>query len=201
MLSVDGCIKSVKYIKILKSCTIRKVGCFSINPHFLFGLLVVNFSSQIVGLLSIIFFHIYWRLANSKTDVKPWVANFYPVSYISSTCCLASNLSYALYIYIYVWIQTRERKKKRDSPIGSSCRLRQPHLCRGVRCPLSNECSGYDTKLHLTVRLQYWSFGECVVPFRAITFRYTLTWVCSTCQGPICRSNRTVWLFTKLETI
>ncbi len=33
--------------------------CFSINPHFLFGLLVVNFSSQIVGLLSIIFFHIY----------------------------------------------------------------------------------------------------------------------------------------------
>ena len=32
--------------------------CFSINPHFLFGLLV-NFSSQIVGLLSIIFFHIY----------------------------------------------------------------------------------------------------------------------------------------------
>ena len=33
--------------------------CFSINSHFLFGLLVVNFSSQIVGLLSIIFFHIY----------------------------------------------------------------------------------------------------------------------------------------------
>ena len=32
--------------------------CFSINPHFLFGLLV-NFSSKIVGLLSIIFFHIY----------------------------------------------------------------------------------------------------------------------------------------------
>ena len=32
--------------------------CFSINPYFLFGLLVVNFSSQIVGLLSIIFFHI-----------------------------------------------------------------------------------------------------------------------------------------------
>ena len=33
--------------------------CFSINPYFLFGLLIVNFSSQIVGLLSIIFFHIY----------------------------------------------------------------------------------------------------------------------------------------------
>ena len=33
--------------------------CFSINPHFLFGLFIVNFSSQIVGLLSIIFFHIY----------------------------------------------------------------------------------------------------------------------------------------------
>ena len=31
--------------------------CFSINPYFLFGLLVVNFSSQIVELLSIIFFH------------------------------------------------------------------------------------------------------------------------------------------------
>ena len=34
--------------------------CFSINPHFLFGLLVVNFSSQIVGLLSIIFFHLIY---------------------------------------------------------------------------------------------------------------------------------------------
>ena len=33
--------------------------CFPINPYLLFGLLVVNFSSQIVGLLSIIFFHIY----------------------------------------------------------------------------------------------------------------------------------------------
>ena len=33
--------------------------CFSINSYFLFGLLVVNFSSQIVRLLSIIFFHIY----------------------------------------------------------------------------------------------------------------------------------------------
>ena len=31
--------------------------CFSINPYFLLGLLVVNFSSQIVGLLSIIFFY------------------------------------------------------------------------------------------------------------------------------------------------
>ena len=30
--------------------------CFSINPYFQLGLLVVNFSSQIVGLLSIIFF-------------------------------------------------------------------------------------------------------------------------------------------------
>ena len=33
--------------------------CFSINPPFLFGWLVVNFSSQIVRLLSIIFFPIY----------------------------------------------------------------------------------------------------------------------------------------------
>ena len=32
--------------------------CFSINPYFLFRLLV-NFSSQTVALLSIIFFHIY----------------------------------------------------------------------------------------------------------------------------------------------
>ena len=32
--------------------------CFSINPYFLFGFFIVNFSSQIVGLLSIIFFHI-----------------------------------------------------------------------------------------------------------------------------------------------
>ena len=33
--------------------------CFSINTPFLFGLRVVNFSSQIVGLLSIIFLYIY----------------------------------------------------------------------------------------------------------------------------------------------
>ena len=33
--------------------------CFSINPYFLFGLLVVNFSSQIVGLLSIIYIYIH----------------------------------------------------------------------------------------------------------------------------------------------
>ena len=38
-----------------------RVNClfFSINPYFLFGLFVVNFSSQIVGLLSIIFLHKY----------------------------------------------------------------------------------------------------------------------------------------------
>ena len=60
--------------------------CFSINPYFLFGLLVVNFSSQIVGLLSIIFLHIYiyiyiyicvcvcvWKLISILKIVNFWI--------------------------------------------------------------------------------------------------------------------------------
>ena len=32
-----------------------------------------------------------------------------------------------------------------DCPVGCGCRIRQLHLCRGVR-PHSNDCSGYDTE-------------------------------------------------------
>ena len=78
MLSVDGCIKIVKIYKNLEklynifihpstlnitnktphspddgSAEPKRYSvdwlCFSINPYFLFGLFVVNFSSQIVG--------------------------------------------------------------------------------------------------------------------------------------------------------
>ena len=43
------------------------------------------------------------------------------------------------------------------------CRL---NFCRGVRpCHIDHECPGYHTKLHMMVRLQSWSFGECGVSF------------------------------------
>ena len=37
-------------------------------------------------------------------------------------------------------------------------KFRRLHFCRGVRP--SHKYPGYDTKLHLMVRLQFWSFGE-----------------------------------------
>ena len=58
--------------------------CFSINPHFLFGLLVFNFSSKIVGLLSIIFFHIYIFLTTGSGT--PQDTN------CTATCPLSRNL-------------------------------------------------------------------------------------------------------------
>ena len=45
-----------------------------------------------------------------------------------------------------------------------SKKIRRLHLCRGVSLPAPNECPGYDTKLHLMVRLQLWNFGKCGVP-------------------------------------
>ena len=53
--------------------------------------------------------------------------------------------------------------------------------------PTSNESPGYDTK-QPSVKLQFWSFEECGVPFIAITLRSTLRNE-STSQGPIYRSN------------
>ena len=44
--------------------------------------------------------------------------------------------------------------------ISSSSRIHWLHLCKGVRLPLPNKCLGYDSKLHLMVRLQSWSFEE-----------------------------------------
>ena len=56
------------------------------------------------------------------------------------------------------------------------CRL----SCRGVRLPpLKKKCPGYDTKLHLMVRLLCWSSVK--YPFIPITPRFTWTWSGSTC--------------------
>ena len=52
----------------------------------------------------------------------------------------------------------------RCCPVGRSCKIYRLYCCREVKLPLANECSGYDTKLHLMVRLQSWSFGEYGVP-------------------------------------
>ena len=38
-------------------------------------------------------------------------------------------------------------------------------LQRAKTLPLDNECPGYDTRLHLMMRLRLWSFGECGEPF------------------------------------
>ena len=58
----------------------------------------------------------------------------------------------------------------------------------GVRPPIPM-CLGYDSKLHLMTRLQFWSFVQ--YPFIAITPRPTLTQSGSTCKSPINGSNRT----------
>ena len=55
--------------------------------------------------------------------------------------------------------------------------------CRGVRFPhltkkkkkKKKKKRVSDTKLHLIVRLKFWRSEECIVPFRAITLRSTLT--------------------------
>ena len=64
--------------------------CFSINPHFLFGSFVVNFSSQIVGLLSLL-------SLDRKSLFRP------------NDCCVKtawnqwSQISIHTYIYIYIY--------------------------------------------------------------------------------------------------
>ena len=77
--------------------------CFSINPYFLFGLLVVNFSSQIVGLLSIIFFHIYIYIYNVKLasivegDLKV------PISIATTPRCRGGHKSFPWIGLLYPW--------------------------------------------------------------------------------------------------
>ena len=63
--------------------------------------------------------------------------------------------------------------------------------------PVTNDWPEYNTKLHLGVRLQSLSFGQCGV---LIYCHYSLVHSDSldcTCQGPIYGSNRNVQLFTK----
>ena len=58
--------------------------------------------------------------------------------------------------------------RKKLNPVGcvGNCKIRRLHLCRGIRPHLpSNKGPLYDTKLYLIVRLQFWRFGECGVPF------------------------------------
>ena len=53
-------------------------------------------------------------------------------------------------------------------PVSWGCRLCWLHLCRGVSTP-AHECPGYNTKLHLMVRLLPWSSllpGPLLVPIR-----------------------------------
>ena len=49
------------------------------------------------------------------------------------------------------------------SSVSWGCRIYWMHLCRRVRLH-SNECLQYETKLHLMVSLQSWSFEECGIP-------------------------------------
>ena len=55
--------------------------------------------------------------------------------------------------------------------VGWNCRIRQLHLYRGVRPP-TNKCPGYNTKRHLIVSFQSWSFGECGVPLNCYYFQF-----------------------------
>ena len=50
-----------------------------------------------------------------------------------------------------------------DRLVGWDYKICQLYFCRGIRSHPPNKCPGYDTELHLMVRLQSWSFGECGV--------------------------------------
>ena len=63
---------------------------------------------------------------------------------------------------------------------------------RGVRHP-KKRCPGYDTNLHLMVRLQFWSFSEMWRSPIAIIPRLILTLSFSTCYGPIYGLHRSAW--------
>ena len=81
--------------------------CFSINPHFLFGLLVVNFSSQIVGLLSIIFFHIYiYIYTHTHKQTHTHTHLYFDQCFFSHTYVI-STLSFCfLMIVVFRWLES-----------------------------------------------------------------------------------------------
>ena len=75
----------------------------------------------------------------------------------------------------------------------SACQHTGCILCKGLR-PSKGGGSGYDTKLHLIVRLQFWSTRDCgsspSLPFLSVP----LTWSRGTSYNPIYESD----LFKKL---
>ena len=62
-----------------------------------------------------------------------------------------------------------------------------------------NLCPAYDTKLHLLMRLQFWRSGLCGVSLLDIIPRTTLTQSRNIFQGPIYRSNRSIWKLLVLD--
>ena len=51
-----------------------------------------------------------------------------------------------------------------DCSVAWGCRICWQHLCRLIRTPANNKFPGCHTKLHLIIRLQFWSFEESGVP-------------------------------------
>ena len=73
-------------------------------------------------------------------------------------------------------------------PVEGDCNTLNASPAVGVPThPKDN--SGYDTKLHLMVMLQFWGMKYL---FIAITPMSTLTRSGSTCQGPINECNRSI---------
>ena len=69
------------------------------------------------------------------------------------------------------------------------------------KTPLPNEYPKYDTKEHLMVRLQSWSFGDCGVPFHGHLSEDIFDSDCRTSLSSIYRSNRTNVLAMTLNFI
>ena len=77
-------------------------------------------------------------------------------------------------IYYFFWLEIFSWHwvfiKNIDRPIGrASLEYVDCTPCWGVRAPLSPiECLGYDSKVHLMVKLQYWRSGVCSVSLHCI---------------------------------
>ena len=50
--------------------------------------------------------------------------------------------------------------------------------------PLKRGCPGYNIKLHLMIRLQFWYLGNVEYPFIGITSKFTLTWAVVSVRVP-----------------
>ena len=83
----------------------------------------------------------------------------------SSTSCLPKAEELSLpYYFPHSWIVFSY-----TSPIIWGCRIRNTASLQRSKIPThththTNDCPGYNTKLHLMVRIQFWNLGECRVP-------------------------------------